>query len=89
MYQKLTALGFCIVIFPESLCASDEVSGPIFCKLFRIYIYIYIHTCTQCLSISNGKCIFYEFYVSLNVYLQCTMFDFAVMNGKYARLGCN
>ena len=28
------------MIFPESLCASDEVLGPIFCKLF-IYIYIY------------------------------------------------
>ena len=74
---------FCVMIFPESLHASDEVSGPIFCKLFRIYIYI--QTFTRCLYVSNGKCIFYEFYVSLNVYLQCTMFDFDVMNGKYAK----
>ena len=80
----MIASGFCIVIFPESLCASDEVSGPIFCKLFRIYI----HTdFTQCLYVSNGKCILYEFYVSLYVYLQWTMFDFNVMNGQYATLG--
>ena len=30
---------FCMMIFPESLRASDEVSGPIFCKLFHVYIY--------------------------------------------------
>ena len=65
-----------MMIFPESLYASDEVSGPIFVNFFvYIYIYIYIQTFTQCLYVSNGKCIFYEFYVSLNVYLQCTMFD--------------
>ena len=28
-----------MMIFPEILRASDEVSGPIFCKLFHIYIY--------------------------------------------------
>ena len=74
-----------MMIFPESLRASDEVSTPIFCKLFRIYI----QTFTWCLYVSNGQCILHEFYVSLNVYLQCTMFDFNVMNGKYANLGCN
>ena len=31
----------CMVIFPEILRASDEVSLPIFCKLVHIYIYIY------------------------------------------------
>ena len=75
-----------MMIFPKSLHASDEVSGPIFCKLFCIYIYRQV---TRCLYVSNGRCIFYEFYVSLNVYLQCTMFDFDVMNGQYASLGCN
>ena len=69
-----------MIILPKSLHASEEVSGPIFCKLFCVYIYI--HTFTQCLYVSNGKCIFYEFYVFLNVYLQRTMFDFNVMNGK-------
>ena len=34
---------FCMMIFLESLRASNEVSGPIFVKLFRIYIYIYIY----------------------------------------------
>ena len=36
-----------MMIFPESLHASEEVSGPIFCKTFLyiyIYIYIYIYT---------------------------------------------
>ena len=75
-----------MMIFPESICALDEVSGPIFVKFF---VYIYIQTFTWCLYVSNGKCIFYEFYVSLNVYLQCTMIDFDVMNGKYSNLGCN
>ena len=61
-----------MMILPESLRDSDEVSGPIFVNFF---IYIYIQTFTWYLYVSNGKCIFYEFYVSLNVYLQCTMFD--------------
>ena len=74
-----------MMIFPESLHASDEVSGPIFCKISHIYI----QTFTRCLYVSNGKCIFYEFYVFLNVYLQCTMFDFNAMNGQYANLGCS
>ena len=75
-----------MMILPENLCASNEVSRPIFCKIF---VYIYIQTFTWCLYVSNGKSILYEFYVSLNVYLQCTMFDFNVMNGQYANLGCN
>ena len=54
-----------------------------------VCIYIYIQTFTWCLYVSNGKCILYEFYVSLNVYLQWTMFDFNFMNGKYANLVCN
>ena len=38
---------FCMMIFPESLCASDEVSGPIFVNFF-VYIYtdfymVFIH----------------------------------------------
>ena len=74
-----------MMVFPEILHALDEVLGDIFCKLFCVYI----HTFTWCLYISNGQCILYEFYVSLNVYLQCTMFDSNVMNGKYANLGCN
>ena len=57
-----------MMIFPEILCASDEVSGPIFC----IYIYILLH---DVYMFQMDECIFYEFYVSLNVYLQCTMFD--------------
>ena len=61
-----------MMILPESLRASDEVLGPIFVNFF---VYIYIHTFTWCLYVSNGKCIFYECYVSLNLYLQCTMFD--------------
>ena len=73
------------MIFPENLHASDEVSGPIFVNFF---IYIYIDF-TRCLYVSNGKWILCEFYVSLYVYLQCTMFDFNVMNGQYANLGCN
>ena len=63
---------FCVRIFPESLRASDEVSGPIFVNLFRIYIYILLHGVYMS---QMDKCIFYEFYVSLNVYLQCTMLD--------------
>ena len=31
-----------MMIFPEILRASDEVSGPIFVKFF-VYIYIYIY----------------------------------------------
>ena len=61
-----------MMIFPESLRASDEVSGPIFCKLFPIYIYKLLH---DVYMFQMNECIFYEFYVSLNVYLQCTMFD--------------
>ena len=61
-----------MMIFPESLHASDEVSGPIFVKLFRIYIYRLLHGVYM---FQMDKCIFYEFYVSLNVYLQCNMFD--------------
>ena len=45
---------FCMMILPESLRVSDKVSGPIFVKLFRIYIYIYIQTFTRCLYVSNG-----------------------------------
>ena len=63
---------FCMMIFPESLCASDEVLGPIFVKLLCIYIYILLHDVYMS---QMDKCIFYEFYVSLNVYLQCNMFD--------------
>ena len=62
-----------MMIFPESLCASDEVSRPIFCKTFSyIYIYGLLHGVYM---FQMDKCIFYEFYVSLNVYLECTMFD--------------
>ena len=63
-----------MMILLESLCASDEVSGLIFCKLFS-YIYIYIYRLLHGVYMIMEKCIFYEFYVSLNVYLQCTMFD--------------
>ena len=34
---------FCMMIFSESLHVSDEVLGPIFVKLFRIYIYRLLH----------------------------------------------
>ena len=57
---------FCMMIFPESLHASDEVLGPIFVKLFRIYIYRILHSVYMS---QMDKCIFYEFYVSLNFYL--------------------
>ena len=60
-----------MMILPEILCASDEVSRPIFCKLF-VYIYRLLHGVYM---FQVEKCISYEFYVSLNVYLQCTMFD--------------
>ena len=61
-----------------------------FVNLFiYIYIYIYIQIFTWCLYVSNGEGILDEFYVSLNVYLQYTMFDFNVMNGQYTNLGCN
>ena len=60
-----------MMIFPESLRASDEVLGPIFCKIF-VYIYRLFH---DVYKFQMDKCIFYEFYVSLNVYLQCTMLD--------------
>ena len=63
-----------MMIFPESLCASYEVSGPIFVKIF-VYIYIYTDFYTVFIRLKWKKCIFYEFYVYLNVYLQCTMFD--------------
>ena len=53
------------------------------------HVHIYIQTFTWCLYVSNGECILYEFYVSFIVYLQWTMFDFHVMNGQYASLGCN
>ena len=62
-----------MMILLESLHASDEVSGPIFVKKFRMYIYTYFYTVF--IHFKCKKCIFYEFYVSLNVYLQCTMFD--------------
>ena len=66
-----------MIIFPESLRASDEVSGPIFCKIFMyLYIYIYIYKLLHDVyTFQIDECIFYEFYVSLNVYLQYTMFD--------------
>ena len=57
-----------MMILSEILRASEEALGPIFCKLFHIYIYI--QNFTWCLYVSNGKCVFYEFYMSLNVYLQ-------------------
>ena len=64
-----------MMILPEILRASDEVSGPIFCKTFS-YIYIYIYRLLHDVYMFQmDECIFYEFYVSLNVYLQCTMFD--------------
>ena len=55
-----------MMIFPESLRASEEVSGPIFCKNFRIYIYRLLH---DVYTFQMDECICYEFYVSLNVYL--------------------
>ena len=64
---------FCMMILLEILHASDEVSGLIFVKkMSYIYIYILLHGVYMS---QMDKCIFYEFYVSLNVYLQCTMFD--------------
>ena len=64
-----------MMIFPESLHASEEVSGPIFCNIFHIYIYIYIYRLLHDVyTFQMDECIFYEFYVSLNVYLQCAMF---------------
>ena len=42
---------FCMMILPESLCASYEVSGPIIVKKNS---YIYIQTFTWCLYVSNG-----------------------------------
>ena len=55
--------------------------------LFFVNFFVYIYTdFTGCLYVSNGKCILYEFYVSLYVYLQWTMFEFNVMNGQYANL---
>ena len=61
-----------MMIFPESLRASEEVLGPIFCNIFCIYIYGILH---DVYMFQKDECIFYEFCVSLNVYLQCTMFD--------------
>ena len=61
-----------MMILPESLRASDEVSRPIFCNIFRIYVYRLLH---DVYTFQMDEFIFYEFYVSLNVYLQCTMFD--------------
>ena len=61
-----------MIIFLEILHASDEVSGPIFCKTFRVYIFRLLHGVYM---FQMDQCIFYEFYVSSNVYLQCTMFD--------------
>ena len=61
-----------MMIFLEIIRASDEVSRPIFVKKIRIYIYRLLHDVYMS---QMDKCIFYEFYVSLNVYLQCTMFD--------------
>ena len=60
-----------MMIFPEILCASDVVLKPIFVNFF-VYIYRILHGVYM---FQMEKCIFYEFYVSLNVYLQCTMFD--------------
>ena len=60
-----------MMIFPEILRASDEVSGPIFVNFF-VYIYRLLH---DVYMFQMEKYIFYEFYVSLNVYLQWTMFD--------------
>ena len=68
----MTTSKFFMMVFPESLCASDEVSRPIFVKKNRIYIYRHLHGVYMS---QMDKCIFYEFYVSLNVYLQYTMFD--------------
>ena len=61
-----------MMIFPEILRASNEVSGPIFRNIFCIYIYILLD---DVYTFQMDECIFYEFYVSLNVYLQSTMFD--------------
>ena len=63
-----------MMIFPEILRALDEVLRPIFCKTFRIYIYIHKHL-HGVYTFQMDQCIFYEFYVSSNVYLQYTMFD--------------
>ena len=41
-----------MTIFLEILRASDEVSGPIFVKHFRIYIYRLLH---GVFYVSNGK----------------------------------
>ena len=60
-----------MMIFPESLRASEEVSGPIFVTFF---VYIYTNFYMMFIRFKMDECIFYEFYVSLNVYLQCTMF---------------
>ena len=60
-----------MMILPEILRASDEVSRPIFCKIF---VYIYTDFIHDVYKFEMDECIFYEFYVSLNVYLQCTMF---------------
>ena len=61
---------FCMMILPEILRASDDVSGLIFCKF--LYIYIDFYMMFICFK---WTMLFYEFYVSLNVYLQYTMFD--------------
>ena len=68
-----------MMILLESLCALDEVLGPIFVKKNRIYIYILLHGVYMS---QMDKCIFYEFYVSLNVYLQYTMFYLTPLMGN-------
>ena len=60
-----------MMILPKILRASDEVSGPIFVKLFRIYIYRLLHG----VYMFQLEMLFYEFYVYLSIYLQWTMFD--------------
>ena len=58
----------CMMILHEILRASDEVLGPIFVKLFRIYIYIILHGVYM---FQMDKCIFYEFYVSFIYNIPC------------------
>ena len=54
-----------MMILPESLRASEEVSGPIFCKLFCIYIYrllpgVYMSQMVNAFYMS--LCVFYSLF---------------------------
>ena len=81
-YWKMIDLGFLYDDFAWNPMCFRWGLGTYFCKKIS-YIYIYIYRLLHNVYMSQmDKFIFYEFYVSLNVYLQYTMFDLTSWMGN-------